>query len=352
VGAWVQASSGTWNCVQVYFPRGETCNGLDDNCNGVVDEGLPTVSCGTGQCARTVYSCAAGRPVQCEPGTPQTEICNGLDDDCNGRVDEQHVCNYQVFVLLNIAVAPLPYCRQEQADGQCMASWSLFTLDRLPGLNDTLGQTIELQAGYVTPLADEPRWLYDTRLQLTVSQFEAVRVSYDCARPVFLQARVPPELLRPTSGITLPSLQRWQLAAEPTLSCAIATPSLTLRLVSATNPLQDTDGVALLPVQPVRESCVLRQDNKLCSLTLGYYNPNAEVISGVNFNDMFSNRPDSSLSVLLSAGQYQTNLFLPGRVFAAMTMQWQCETDAAGWQFGWQLMGDSWTSWSESDVCA
>ena len=53
---------------------GETvCNGVDDNCDGAVDEGLRN-ACGT---------CGAA-PV---------EICNGVDDDCDGPVDEGGVCS-------------------------------------------------------------------------------------------------------------------------------------------------------------------------------------------------------------------------------------------------------------------
>ena len=49
----------------------ESCNCLDDNCNGQVDEGLPPNACG-GACG-----CAV-----------PTEICDGLDNDCDGDIDE------------------------------------------------------------------------------------------------------------------------------------------------------------------------------------------------------------------------------------------------------------------------
>ncbi len=77
-------------------------NGLDDNCNGIVDENCPVVcndsrvgqscSAGVGTCQRSgVWSCNNGT-VSCNavPGTPGTsDVClNGLDDNCNGIVDE------------------------------------------------------------------------------------------------------------------------------------------------------------------------------------------------------------------------------------------------------------------------
>jgi hypothetical protein len=69
-----------------------TCNGVDENCVSGKDEGylpLPT-SCGTGACARTgATSCIAGAVQDsCVPGTPQPEVCGDLlDNDCDGVVD-------------------------------------------------------------------------------------------------------------------------------------------------------------------------------------------------------------------------------------------------------------------------
>jgi hypothetical protein len=68
-----------------------TCDGVDDDCNGQVDEDYavqPTV-CGLGVCAALgSIVCEAGRQVEnCTPGTPGVEVCNYLDDDCDGTPD-------------------------------------------------------------------------------------------------------------------------------------------------------------------------------------------------------------------------------------------------------------------------
>lgn len=73
-------------------PSPESCNGVDDDCNGQVDDGIdpePT-SCGTGACSASgELVCQGGSLVDtCEPGEPQPETCNGVDDDCNGQVDD------------------------------------------------------------------------------------------------------------------------------------------------------------------------------------------------------------------------------------------------------------------------
>lgn len=67
----------------------EICNGVDDDCDQQVDEGLGTLSCGVGACAVTVANCAAGMAQSCVEGTPTAEVCNGADDDCDGATDEE-----------------------------------------------------------------------------------------------------------------------------------------------------------------------------------------------------------------------------------------------------------------------
>ncbi|MEW6433740.1 MAG: MopE-related protein [Myxococcota bacterium] len=68
-------------------PSAEACNGEDDDCDGMTDEGLGDITCGVGECRRSAAACANGAPQQCTPGTPATEVCNDKDDDCDGTTD-------------------------------------------------------------------------------------------------------------------------------------------------------------------------------------------------------------------------------------------------------------------------
>ena len=68
----------------------ESCDGLDNDCNGLTDEGLGTLSCGLGICSHTVAACADGEPVFCDPlQGAEEEICDGLDNDCDAKIDEE-----------------------------------------------------------------------------------------------------------------------------------------------------------------------------------------------------------------------------------------------------------------------
>ena len=67
----------------------ELCNGQDNNCDGQVDDGLGETTCGLGPCGHTVPNCENGNPVICDPleGASQ-ELCDEVDNDCNGLVDD------------------------------------------------------------------------------------------------------------------------------------------------------------------------------------------------------------------------------------------------------------------------
>ncbi|MBI5537093.1 MAG: putative metal-binding motif-containing protein [Deltaproteobacteria bacterium] len=115
-------TNGSVQCVGLNAPKGEVCNGLDDDCNGSIDNGsLPGVgvACSVpGQnpntpCGKSVSVCTAGQ-IQC-PQTyqAQSETCNGIDDDCNGTIDDPGSVNGQPCStgLLGICDVGSSYCQ-------------------------------------------------------------------------------------------------------------------------------------------------------------------------------------------------------------------------------------------------
>ena len=69
-----------------------TCDGADDDCDGSLDEDFVPSICGLGVCeART--TCFEGAETSCEEGEPTADddlTCDGLDEDCDGSVDESY----------------------------------------------------------------------------------------------------------------------------------------------------------------------------------------------------------------------------------------------------------------------
>jgi hypothetical protein len=79
----------------------ETCNGIDDDCDTEIDEGLTFDDDGDGytstdSCEGSTDDCDDTDPAV-NPGA--TEACNGIDDDCDGSIDEGGVCAEKVVFL-------------------------------------------------------------------------------------------------------------------------------------------------------------------------------------------------------------------------------------------------------------
>ncbi len=89
-------------CEGQVLPVVELCNGVDDDCDGTVDEGCACVDgqtqpCFTadmavrnvGACADGVQTCAGGAWGACEGEMlPSAEVCDGTDNNCDGEEDE------------------------------------------------------------------------------------------------------------------------------------------------------------------------------------------------------------------------------------------------------------------------
>ncbi len=90
--------SGRFSCLEdgasacdATVPAQESCDAVDNDCNGIVDDDVPEEPCSNsndfGSCTGTTR-CDSGS-VLCLGPVPQQESCNGNDDDCDGQTDEE-----------------------------------------------------------------------------------------------------------------------------------------------------------------------------------------------------------------------------------------------------------------------
>jgi len=86
-----------WQGCSATTPAAEVCDGVDNNCNGVVDENVtqPTDPCeetnAEGTCTGTWFcSDPDGNGITwwCSAATPAAETCDFLDNNCDGTADE------------------------------------------------------------------------------------------------------------------------------------------------------------------------------------------------------------------------------------------------------------------------
>ncbi|MBL6975130.1 MAG: hypothetical protein ISR64_05305 [Deltaproteobacteria bacterium] len=150
----------------------ETCDGLDNNCNGLTDDGLlyegldiGTACDGRGECGEGEVECGAyGEPICSTDATgskdqSEPEVCNGLDDDCDGDTDDEA----GVTGVPSEVCKPKGVCATHTDKTQlvCVDGKETCDYSQVPGYSGELESVCGGEDDDCDGLADEDFWLID-----------------------------------------------------------------------------------------------------------------------------------------------------------------------------------------------
>ncbi|MGK0362253.1 MAG: hypothetical protein ACI9U2_004573 [Bradymonadia bacterium] len=133
-------------------PSPERCNGVDDDCDTIIDEGYDIgapCTIGIGECQATaVLTCTDDGDISCPvvEGAPVDETCDGRDEDCDGVADEDFDGDGDGAPICptNPCVADCPPGEEERCRALCDAQDCRDeNLGVFPGARDVCGDGID-----------------------------------------------------------------------------------------------------------------------------------------------------------------------------------------------------------------
>jgi hypothetical protein len=147
-----ECSGGELVCNQLAPPAPETCNGDDDDCDGSTDEGNPggNVACSTGQpgvCGPGTTQCSGGA-IQCQQNVAASgEVCDGLDNDCDGAADEGDPGGGGMCITGNPGICASGVNHCQSGSLHCVQTNSPAPSETCNGLDDNCNGTTDEATG-------------------------------------------------------------------------------------------------------------------------------------------------------------------------------------------------------------
>lgn len=305
-------------CVPNLSHMAETCNGLDDNCDGIIDNGdFGTWTCGTGQCQANISRCQGGHLVDssaCVPGTPVAEVCNGLDDDCDGVVDNG--------VCLSPSASPVPSSSPQPTPSASPAPQRPLLLPLL--------DCVRPAPGAVSSSAYEALFGYQLFGPGATSKDLPAGGSSN-----LLLVNGEPVPTDPDSGVTQPTHFEAGAVRNSVMIVPFSSGQTVQWHLDSQNAFADVGSVrcadvsqlSLDCVQPILQGCVTRLGGQ-CSVTVAYNNPNPQTVA-------LDVKIGSNWVQPAPSDRRQPRVFYRGEVRDAGTITFDCSQPQ--WALNWTL---------------
>jgi hypothetical protein len=179
----------------------EICDGLDNDCNGVIDDNVQaaTITCKTmGVCAGTTPTCMGQGGWVCKYPSTFEDVedtakgCDGLDNDCDGKVDEA----FSIGQACTVGSGPCAgtgvwACDNTQASGhKCVGSMKTPGIEVCNGKDDDCdGEVDELNS--MSDRTADDQIVYVAAQNVTMFVYEATRYDATASDHGFDSTRRP-----------------------------------------------------------------------------------------------------------------------------------------------------------------